>query len=134
MRNIILLLMLACLFTNCKKTKESTASLEGTWDLVNLSGGIIGVDCNYDPGVITWTFDGDKIIVNDNNISTSCMGVGLGTGSYSYSIFESNGGQFLFLDDAEFGGIMLLINELIVDQNNLSTGNGADGFLFRLEK
>ena len=39
----------------------------------------------------------------------------------------------LIIDDNEFGGLIILNNNLTIDQNLTSTGTGADGFIYSFQ-
>lgn len=108
--------------------------LNGVWNLKNLSGGFVGLNENYPTGAITWTFNAQNqtIIVNNNNqASTSFI---FESGTYNYSIIEVNDQKYLQIDSEEYGGLTISANNLTVDQNEISWGFGADGFVLYFEK
>ncbi|MFT5166376.1 MAG: hypothetical protein ACI8P3_001607 [Saprospiraceae bacterium] len=125
--------------TSCNHDEDlpKIAELDGVWDLVNISGGFAGVNCDYPAGEITWIFENDLLVVENNytgDPTQICGGVLSSSSSDSYFVLESNGSLFLVLNNKEAGGITLSDNELIIDTNVSSVGSGADGFIYRLER
>ena len=124
--------------TSCKNDNDlpKATEIQGTWDLVNVSGGFAGVNCDYSQGEITWTFENNQLTVDDNYIGDTMQicSSGLSLSSGSYSVLESNGNLFLVLEGQEAGGITIADDVLVIDTNVYSTGSGADGFVYRLER
>lgn len=125
--------------TSCNNDDDlpTASEIEGVWDLVNISGGFAGVNCDYSAGEITWKFENDLLVVENNytgDTTQICGGVLSHSSSDSYSISDSNGSLFLLLNNEEAGEITLSDNELIIDANSLLMGSGADGFVYQLER
>ncbi len=123
------------LFTSCSNDEESTTleSLNGIWNVKNISGGIAGINDDYDDGTITWTFTNQMLTV-ENNESQGNLYSGFESGTYNYTVSEINGFQYIFINNVEFGSYALATNSLIIDQNETSSGAGADGFILQLER
>ncbi|MBP0903954.1 hypothetical protein ACFSKN_09625 [Mariniflexile gromovii] len=109
------------------------------WHLTNVSGGIAGVDNDFDLDKIIWTFNEDtnKLVVNNTN--TTDVEDGLDTGNYTYSITEIKGeGEkvdlFLTVESNEFGKLTFDATELVIDQNITTNGTGADGFIYTFKR
>lgn len=138
-KTVILVFLLGIgLLTGCSDDTDITPpapSLNGTWHLKNLSGGIAGINEHYPNGTITWNFDSRNqtiIIVNNNQSSTRII---FDSGTYNYSIIEVNKQQYLQINSEEYGGLTLSTNNLLtIDQNEISWGVGADGFVLNFEK
>ena len=134
---LFVLVLSLFVFGSCEKNTETgnpDNALEGTWNLVNLSGGFVGLNCDYPSGDITWIFtDTELDIVNNNNNPDPLCEAGL-QGMFSYSILETENGTFLMLGENELGKFTISGNVLTINQNEHSTGSGADGFLYQLEK
>lgn len=108
--------------------------LNGVWNLKNLSGGFAGLDENYPAGTITWTFSSqNQTIIVDNNAPASVSFI-FDNGTYNYSIIEVSNQKYLNIDSYEYGGLTISTNELTIDQNKISSGVGADGFILYFEK
>lgn len=108
--------------------------LNGTWNLKNLSAGFAGLDENYPDGAITWTFDPqNQTIIIDNNQPASEPFI-FESGTYNYTVTVVNNQKYLNIDSDEYGGLTISTNSLTIDQNNISWGVGADGFILKFEK
>lgn len=139
--NILILTMFFgfCILSGCSSDDDNTVSqkeesLNGTWDLKNLSGGFPGLDESYAPGEITWTFDTQNetiIIENNNSASTAFIFV---SGTYNYSVITENNQKYLNINGDEYGGLTISPDSLIIDQDQISYGVGADGFILSFEK
>lgn len=98
------------------------------WDLININGGLSGVDQRFDRGEVTWEFDTEKVDIQ-NNSDVEPM-IGFETGTYDYSILESEiyMAQYeLEINGNTLGPITYLSQDsLIVDQQPV------DGFQYVL--
>ena len=137
-KSLSLFFITAIMIMGCKKTEEPNTedSIEGIWLMVNKTGGFAGVDCDYDIGLISWTFDSSTLTIDNtdtlNTIPMLCEE--LDSASFPYSILDVDGDSFLIWNNEEQGGITISDNELIIDQNRVSNGAGADGFIWRFER
>jgi len=135
-----ILIVLCCLIfviLGCDKDSASNSKtpINGTWNVRNVSGGFAGIDDDYEEGVIIWTFDSqNSALVVENNNTSNTIYDGLASGHYSYSVLDLNKNQFLLVNNNELGGITILNSELVVDQNVMSNGTGADNFIIKLVK
>ncbi|MCM4171799.1 hypothetical protein DHD32_09915 [Arenibacter sp. TNZ] len=134
---LILYLGLIQVLIGC--TNENTHGDEdlvsGNWNLINVSGGFVGVDDDFAKGEIVWKFDAkaETLIVVNNDESSSIFN-GLSSGNYNYSLLKEKDKYYLLVNDKEMGGILFTEAKLILDQNNTTSGSGADGFVLVLEK
>lgn len=105
--------------------------LSGVWNVKNISGGFVGMNQTFENETITWTFNSadSKLNVVNDNILVDVIYDGLDTGSYSYSIIKIDDESFLEINGQEFAGISFTNGQLQLDQNKISTGSGADGFV-----
>ena len=98
-----------------------------------MSGGFVGVNENFTKGEITWTFNSQtEILTIEKNTQNSFSGPSEGT--YTYSFQNINDRQYIFIDAIESGGVTHQENGMIINENQGSKGNGADGFVYQLEK
>jgi hypothetical protein len=130
-----LIILSLVFFTNCNSDDGSNQSetLNGIWNVKNISGGFAGIDDDYDAGIVTWTFN-NQVITIKNNESQGNIYSGFESGTYTYSINEVNGNNYITINNAEYGGCTLSINNLTIDQNQSSSGSGADGFMLQFER
>tara|TARA_R110002049_G_scaffold90966_2_gene227403 strand:+ start:547 stop:966 length:420 start_codon:yes stop_codon:yes gene_type:complete len=118
-----------------ESTPEKKDKVSGTWNLMNVSGGFAGVDEYFEKGKIIWEFDTkDGTLLVTNNDESGALYNGLPTGTYAYSILQGKDQDYLQLNDKEVGGIDVAKSQLVLDQNNTSSGSGADGFVLVLVK
>jgi hypothetical protein len=135
-RKLCLLIILSLVFfTNCNSNDDSNLAetLNGIWNVKNISGGFAGINDDYDAGIVTWTFI-NQVITIKNNESQGNIYSGFKSGTYNYSINEVNGNNYIVINNAEYGGCTLSINNLTIDQNQSSSGSGADGFMLQFER
>ena len=135
-KHYILLFSFVFLCFGCDKEKteeEETndSPIHGIWNMINVSGGFTGVDNDFDKGVIIWEFDATNNTLEVKNTSGSLFS-GLSSGDYGYSVVEDDGRSYLFVGAVEMGGITIAENEMIINQNDMSLGTGADRFVFKL--
>jgi len=122
-------------FTSCNNDDNSNQMeiLNGIWNVKNISGGFAGINDDYDTGIITWTFN-NQILTIENNESQGNVYSGLESGTYNYSTNEINGNNYIIINNAEYGGFTLSVNNLTINQNETSSGSGADAFILQFEK
>jgi len=90
--------------------------IQKKWNLVNINGGLAGVNTDFPVGSIIWEFDAAKVNVTNNNPLMGSMYDGLGTGTYDYSIQDLNGFKTLKVDKQELGTVYIQGNKLVTDQ------------------
>lgn len=131
MKKIILLLvsisLLSCsLDDNVNNTPTPTAK----WSLVRVTGGVASVETDLEVGQITWFFDiANETLTVEENVEG--LTHGLPEGTYAFEVQNISNADFLFVDEAEFGSIIVGRNVFTIDQNIISTGTGTDGFEYR---
>jgi len=119
-------------FTNCSTdTNETPKAYVTYWHLVKVSGGIAGVNTIFEKDAIVWHFNDatSKLTVKNKNTNETIED-GLDTGNYTFSITEVGSDKFLNINSNEFGGFTLTQTALVIDQNKISNGTGADGFVY----
>jgi hypothetical protein len=120
----------------CKKsidTPSNEITLKGNWNMKNVSGGLIGLNLDYNPGEVIWIFNitTNKLSVTNNIISTGPKSIyaRYQTGTYDYYTTTLNSIEQLYVDNTLLGVMTIGINTL-----NLDDGVAADGFLTVFEK
>ncbi len=98
-------------------TDVNSSALGGKWNLVNISGGFLGVDHDFENGVIIWDFNENSktITVTNNNTDTTINDI-LPTGTYPYSLMTIQGNQELFITEISRGNFELSGNEFIINE------------------
>lgn len=137
-RILPLVLILGLAFqTSCSDNDDAipVEAIDGVWNLTNVSGGFAGINENYERGTITWSFNSqDSTLTVENNSSLENIFSGYVTGSYTYAIVEANEKVYLLINNAEFGSYIISDNSMNINQNERSTGTGADGFFLQFER
>lgn len=105
------------------------------WTLTNLSGGFVGLDQDYKPGIIEWRFDSKKSTLNViNNDPKGTRFDVLKPGQYHYYTVKHKGGTYLFIEEYEFGSFSTKGSALIINQNKIISGALADGYILKFDK
>ena len=132
---LIAALCLFVIFSGCGESDNSSdtpLTINGEWNLTNVSGGIAGINDNFSAGTITWTFDSTtntvEVINNNTNSNLESM---LVSGNYEYSL-EANAtnpelcAYNFVIDEVNFGCYSLTQNQLTFGQIE------ADGYMITL--
>ncbi|MFD2562119.1 hypothetical protein [Aquimarina rubra] len=123
-------LLLSIILISCSNDDDnSTPTLQGEWNLVNVSGGFIGLDADIAKGVIVWDFNTTTGMVTIVNNSTDTdINTILPSGTYSYSVSAPADADTLVVNDVNYGRINLENMVFTV------TESFDDGFIFRFER
>ena len=112
---------------------NQTETLNGIWNLKNVSGGLAGINIDYNQGDVKWSFnlENNTLIVENNIITTGPEDIyaGLESGTYNIEITQSGEIQTLFINNTERGVLILLNDNLKIDD-----GLYADGFITEFER
>lgn len=136
-KGLITFYALLFVISGCQENGDSAEStpVSGDWNLVNVSGGFAGINENFEKGSIVWTFDADQGTLEvANNNSSNALYDGLPSGNYTYDTMEEEGNLFLFIDNIESGGVTISKDEMVLNQNMLMNGSGADRYVLKLNK
>ncbi|TRX61860.1 hypothetical protein FNH22_03535 [Fulvivirga sp. M361] len=124
------------LFTGCGQDDDPTTqaqTINGTWNLSNVSGGLTGINIDYNVGEVSWVFnENTKVLIIENNIESTGpedIYAGLESGTYDYKIQHEDDHQVLYIDGAERGILKIEDNILKIDD-----GVAVDGFLTEFER
>ena len=136
MRVLILFLFFGFgLFTSCSSNDEidQENTIDGTWNLKTVYGGLQGVNIDYNQGDVIWNFDlqTNTLIVENYIMTTGPENIhsGLQSGSYDIEITQTEEIQTLFIDGTKRGVLILLDDNLKIDD-----GLEADGFMTEFER
>ena len=136
MKKIILLLLCSPLLWAFQCDEDDNPSDDkpiGTWNLVNVSGGIAGSDFNFPPGTITWKFnyDGTVEVVNNNPADSNAEDF-FETGTYTYehvvNEIPNSCQHVMMIDNINLGCESLLVPVLTFTQVE------ADGYIITLKR
>jgi hypothetical protein len=131
------LIILSLVFlTSCSNDDDSnqTETLNGIWNLKNVSGGLQGINIDYSQGEVKWNFNlGNNTLIIENNIITTGpkdIYAGLDSGTYNIRIEQNGNTETLFINDTERGVIILLSTSNL----KIDDGLAADGFVTEFER
>ncbi|TMM55932.1 hypothetical protein FEE95_14895 [Maribacter algarum] len=131
---VVLLFGSSCDDSNDSNDTISEDPLAGVWHLKNVSGGIQGIDLDYDQGDVSWNFMMDESTLEvESNILTDgpkSINQGLLKGIYAVEFDEQQSIRTLVILGAKFR--VLEIDEkstLVIDD-----GVAADGFVRTFER
>jgi hypothetical protein len=129
---VFIIILTSCSLNSDNNTEPQIIRTE--WHLRNVAGGIDGVNNNFALNTIIWTFNESSNILNviNNNTNTS-LEDGFDSGIYSYSLLDNVNKAYISISQTEFGSISVLDKQLIIDQNEKSTGGGADGYIYTFQ-
>jgi hypothetical protein len=130
---LYIFLGLSLMFGCSDDESNQTETLNGIWNLKNVSGGLAGINIDYNHGDVKWSFnlENNTLIVENNIITTGPEDIyaGLESGTYNIEITQSGEIQTLFINNTERGVLILLNDNLKIDD-----GLYADGFITEFER
>ena len=87
--------------------------------------------------MLGWIHTSDEsltITVTNNNTDDTKEDF-LDSGNYNYSITEETDGNYITIEETEFGEVTFpTTTTLLIDTNELSTGSGADGYTYTFQR
>lgn len=131
----LLMVLVITLFASCNINDNSTQTetLNGNWNLKNVSGGLQGINIDYSEGEVEWNFnlENNTLTIENNIITTGPKDIyaGLDSGTYNIEIKQNGNTEILFINDTERGVIILLNSNLKIDD-----GIAADGFITEFQR
>ncbi|WP_223551619.1 hypothetical protein [Aestuariivivens sp. NBU2969] len=138
-KNIIFLLAIVLSVTSCSlknDTDQDQQTYKSLWHLINVSGGVSGVNDSFSLGTIVWSFNETTLkltIENDNTDDTKQDGWDSGT--YDYLLDQTDSRDFLTIGGTEVGELIFTSeNTMIINENEKSTGTAADGLIYTLQR
>ncbi|MBD0832018.1 hypothetical protein [Aestuariibaculum sediminum] len=137
MKKLFLILSLTYLFScgisddNSDNVTPQAVRVE--WHLIKVTGGISGVNNNFELYDIVWEFNDEtgQFTVNNTNEDSSIED-GLDSGTYVFSILKEDSSNYFIVNDTEFANILVDNNagEMTLDQNVTTAGVGSDGYIY----
>ncbi|WP_298539441.1 hypothetical protein [uncultured Aquimarina sp.] len=124
------LVLLSIILLSCSNDDDnSVPTLQGTWNLVNVSGGITGLDEDIDRGAVVWDFDiTSGMVTIVNNSTTTSANTLLVSGTYTYSVSDAADANILAVNEVDYGRLNLENTVFTI------TESAIDGFTFRFER
>lgn len=132
---IFILSLFSITNTGCDNDDSVTVpfELEGEWNMVNVSGGILGIDVDFEANEVVWNFNLNRGEVRiENSISTQDprqIFSGLSSGTYSFELKKIQNVLILFINGNRMG--FLFVSNTILSIND---GVATDGFITEFER
>ncbi|XLS30057.1 hypothetical protein ACJD0Z_04350 [Flavobacteriaceae bacterium M23B6Z8] len=132
---MIILSILVCTQLSCDDDDSATvpSELDGRWSLINVSGGTLDIDINFEPDEISWNFNldrGEVLIENAINAEDPRqLFAGLPDGSYSFELRRIQNSLILYIDGQRMGFLFVSNNVLSVN-----SGVSRDGYITGFER
>ncbi|WOD43820.1 hypothetical protein [Hwangdonia lutea] len=137
-KSIIIVLSCFFMFSSCSTSENpiDPQKVKYLWHLVNVSGGVAGVNETFSLDTIVWAFnDADKTLVVENNNDDDTIEDALDSGIYDFDVIEGASGKtFLTINETEFGNFEISQSALTINQNITTTGTGSDGFIYTFQR
>ena len=125
----LLLIVGIGLLTSCDKNDTNLPqekSINGTWNLVNVRGGLASISKGYSKGDVKWIFNqNDKTLSVQNKVGNDNAFM-LFTGSYTFNIEQNGDPQVLFVDNQDYRMIILSLDNTLIINDNLTDGFTAE--------
>ena len=127
----LLIIFLSILCFGCSNddrvAEKEKVAIHGKWNLIRVSGGLLGTDARFEKGQITWDFDEAAMKVQ---ISISAVVQdeynGIPSRIYPYSITAPADADILIVNNDSYGSIMYSDTKLILGQEQVL----ADGLMY----
>lgn len=132
--NRIYILLFSIILMSCSNDDDNqnqSISINGEWNLVNVKGGFIGMDQDFEKGTIVWDFnDATQMVTVVNNNAIDGIYDGLPSGTYPYAISAPADADELIVSENSLGFLELTsINSFSVKEQTL-----VDGFEIIFER
>lgn len=133
-KNILILISFCFILTSCSlsdDTQSNPVVTKNIWHLVAVNGGIAGINEQFSTGTIIWDFDDQSLrLTVENNNTDEGIEDSFDSGVYDYSIENIGDDSYLSIDGNEIGSLNFTQSGLVINQNMMSTGTGADGYVY----
>ncbi|MDC8004472.1 hypothetical protein POV27_10450 [Aureisphaera galaxeae] len=128
-KTLVYAMSLALLFVGCQSDDDGITTqnpnIEGDWNLVEVSGGLLGTEDTFDTGLILWNFADRKLEVTNRNTDPEAIDL-YETGMYNFGFDMTSIPLTLTIGDATYTIDTFTDNELTLDDRV------ADGYFIRL--
>ena len=105
---------------------SSEITINGTWDLINVRGGLASSNINYSKGDVKWIFDQTDSTLSVQNKVGNDKAFMLHSGSYDFSIGLNAGTQILFVDNDDHRMVILSLDNNLIISDDMNDGFTAE--------
>ena len=115
---IVFAVLVACL-GSCGKEELTPVdeNIVGVWHLVNMKASFGGRECDYDKGLIVWTFDENNLSIEDNSTDQNNDCIQFPSSTREYYLADAGEDLVLYLGNSLSGSITFNAGEMVIDQN-----------------
>lgn len=116
-------------FISCNDNDDNSTQQEtisGTWNLINVRGGLAGINNNYSKGDIKWAFDQTNAILTVENKIGNNNAFYLHNGIYSFNIEDDQETKILFIDNNDYRLVILSIDNSLIITDDFNDGFTAE--------
>ncbi len=126
----ILAIVLGCSGDDDTNVIIPLTGIDGVWNLINVTGGFVGTDHDFESGLITWDFEeSSQTVTITNNNTDDTLEDSFPSGTYTYTIITAQGGnQEILVDGRNIGNFELTSNQFTIDETF------RDGFRFTFRR
>lgn len=111
--------------TSCENDENNLPqekTIYGTWNLMNVRGGLASINKNYAKGDVKWTFNQiDSTLSVQNNIGND-NSFRLLSGLYTFTIEQNGETQVLFANNKDYRMVILSMDNNLVISDDLNDG------------
>lgn len=134
MRLLLILSILACFsIFSCTSNKDFNEDFQDSWSLTNVSGGIAGLNCDYELDVIVWSIS-QALIEVTNNSTPNGLCDNTFPESASYNILENGGDHYLNYNDSPYGLINIEGDNMTINGTFNPDGEVSDAFTYQFSR
>lgn len=120
----LFILLFVIIGVSCTDNNENVNPILKKWELEKVTRGM-AEPISYNKDMVYWTFNENKLIV-ENNITTlgpEQINSGFNSGTYTYKVKQEKGLDFLYVNGKKEGEIRLGNNKLTIDYGKASDGS-----------
>lgn len=140
-RNFFIALSFLFILSNCSlndndnDTNDNFEQFTLTWHLISTTGGIAGINDQFNLDTVVWIFDEptETLTIENNNTDDTKQDL-LDSGTYQFSFVTEGEDSYIFVNGNELGEFTISQTNFIIDENNTSEGQLTDGFIYTFER
>lgn len=125
----LLLILGIGLLTNCDNDDNDLPqekTINGTWNLINVRGGLASINKGYSKGDVKWIFNQSDSTLSVQNKVGNDNAFMLYTGSYTFNIEQNGGAQVIFVDNQDYRMVILSLDNNLIISDDMNDGFTAE--------
>ncbi len=101
-------------------------TFDGTWNLINVHGGLASVNRDYSKGEVKWIFNKTDNTLSVQNKFGNDNAFMLQSGFYTFKIEQNGETQILFVDSNDYRMVILSMDNNLIISDDLNDGFTAE--------